>query len=564
MLSWFDAHPACYGGLIGLTLVVALGLVLRACWRPVSHAPTHSDWRWGGIIFSLLAAGRWPSWFYTRQLNPDESHLITGAFTLRHDPVFWRSIDGGSAGPLDFYALWPIGWLHGADDFFSARVTAFFVLTLVLLFAHQTIALIFGRAIARVGSFATVCFVALTPGNDFLHYSSELAAMLPLAAGTLLAVRRFWADGDGRWNLLGGFLLGAVPFAKLQAAPLALVVGIAWIVGECRLRTSQPPLTRRLLALAGSALLPSLGIASVLSFTGQWPHALIPYFFYNQHYITANRVPLGTAVRQLALASSRDGALLFPWLLGGGIALVILAAVARRLPPRPAALNLALVATLFFFASVACVLTPGRPFLHYCQFLVLPSILLLGAALGGLAGPARETLSASARRVVLCAVLFVSVGPVLVTRAQQSPRFIGELVFWRDHQQSRLAAALTQLTRPDEAVAVWGWMNQIYAESGRRAATRSIQSEPMILQNHDQAYYRQRYLNDLAASRAPVFLDAVGSGDFLFRDPSFRHEVIFPELGRYVQTHYTLIAEFQGSRIFLRNDRVGTTANALP
>ncbi len=109
MLSWFDSNPAAYNGLVGLVLALTLGLILRTCLQSGTSPETRSDWRWSGMIFALLAVARWPSWTYPRQLNPDESHLITGAFTLRSDPVFWRSMEGGSAGPLDFFALWPVG-----------------------------------------------------------------------------------------------------------------------------------------------------------------------------------------------------------------------------------------------------------------------------------------------------------------------------------------------------------------------------------------------------------------------------------------------------------------------
>ena len=139
----------------------------------------------------VLIVGRWPTWFVAHDLNPDESQLIAGAITLRHDPVFWRSVDGGTAGPLDFFALWPAGCLHGKDDYLSARVSALGLIAAALVFAHQSIALVFGRLTARVTGFATLCFESLTLHSDFLHYSTELVAVSFVAAAFYLAVRRF-------------------------------------------------------------------------------------------------------------------------------------------------------------------------------------------------------------------------------------------------------------------------------------------------------------------------------------------------------------------------------------
>lgn len=54
------------------------------------------------IAFCLLAF-RWPGWLFHNEFNPDESQFISEALTLRHDPLFWRSVDGTTHGPLDVY-----------------------------------------------------------------------------------------------------------------------------------------------------------------------------------------------------------------------------------------------------------------------------------------------------------------------------------------------------------------------------------------------------------------------------------------------------------------------------
>lgn len=558
MLSWFDAHPSLYGWFVCAAVALAVGPILLACLQPDPASATRSDWRWGAVILTVLTAGRWPSWFYTRGLNPDESHLITGAFTLRHDPMFWRSVDGASAGPLDFFALWPVGWLHGADDYFSARVTACLLLALALLFAHQTLALVFGRLVARVGTFSTVCFTAFTLSPNFAHYSSELAALPPLAAAVLLAVRRFFNHADWRWNLLGGALLGAVPFAKLQAAPPALFVGLAWIAGEivlARSRRETSALPRRLAALVGSALAPSLLVAVALSATGQWTHAYIPYLAHNLHYVGTEILSFSANLQTMFSFSAQEGGLLLPWLFGGLLCLA--GALLLRRAAAPCTLAFVGFVALLFFLSVFSVLLPGRPFLHYCQLLVVPSALLFGSAFGLATAPAPAGESARRPRALLCAGLVVSSGFLLAVRVPASTPHVGQLAFWRDHPQERLAAALAQLSAPDEAIAIWGWANHLYVEARRREATRSIQSEPLILDSPHLDYYRRRYLDDLRTSRPPVFLDASAPGGFLFTTPEFRHEVIFPELAAHVRSHYTLIAEAQGHRIYLRNDRVG-------
>src|SRR5882724_7824274 len=100
LFLWLDTHPAAYWvGCIGCTL--ALGAVIIAEVRRTDSPARKKDWGFALLLLVCLLAWRWPPLLYNQELNPDEAQLIAGAVTLAHDPVFWRSVDGGTAGPLD-------------------------------------------------------------------------------------------------------------------------------------------------------------------------------------------------------------------------------------------------------------------------------------------------------------------------------------------------------------------------------------------------------------------------------------------------------------------------------
>jgi hypothetical protein len=42
----------------------------------------------------------------------------------------------------------------------------------------------------------------------------------------------------------------------------------------------------------------------------------------------------------------------------------------------------------------------------------------------------------------------------------------------------------------------------------------------------------------------------------MFQSRSVAHDAIFPELAAYIRAHYTLVSDLQGSRIYVRNDRL--------
>src|SRR5262249_47968964 len=133
MPAWLDTHPTSAALMAASVVSLAIFAVARSSCTVRPPTRDSTDWGWGLLVFLLLFAGRWPGFFRTREYNLDESHLLAGAMTLRHDFLFWRSVDGGTGGPLDFYALMPAGWLLGSDNYVSARLTALLLLAGALL-----------------------------------------------------------------------------------------------------------------------------------------------------------------------------------------------------------------------------------------------------------------------------------------------------------------------------------------------------------------------------------------------------------------------------------------------
>jgi hypothetical protein len=128
--------------------------------------------------------------------------------------------------------------------------------------------------------------------------------------------------------------------------------------------------------------------------------------------------------------------------------------------------------------------------------------------------------------------------------------------------RSQLTELVRRFSTRDEPLAVWGWRSSLYVEAGRRQATRQAQTEAQIYPNPLQGYFLKRYFEDFQAANPPVFADAVGPGNFVFEDRARAHEC-FPQLRDWVQAHYTLVADLDGTRLYVRDDRL-TREHALP
>src|SRR5688572_6555404 len=101
-------------------MIALVGLTLQSA-RSGSSTKTTIGWTWWGLAGAVLLCFRWELILAPFEFNPDEAQLIAGALTLRHDPVFWRSVDGLTAGPFVFIPLIPATFTEGLASFTLAR-----------------------------------------------------------------------------------------------------------------------------------------------------------------------------------------------------------------------------------------------------------------------------------------------------------------------------------------------------------------------------------------------------------------------------------------------------------
>lgn len=547
LLVWLAEHPRFY--LVPVALLIFLGIrrVNDALRRDATGAAQH-DWGWGLLLLAVLTAGRWPGWLAPMQFNVDESQLLAGAHALTRDPVFWRSVDGATAGPLDFFALWPAGWLCGWMGYLPGRVTAAVLIAVGLTLVHQALALLVGRGPARAATLAFASFEALTDAPDLLHYSTELVPLALQAAAFYVAVRR-WPSGRPWWCAMGGLLLGAIPLAKLQAAPLATMGGLWWLGAELVCRDDGR--WRRVAWLVGGALLPAVFFATQLVVTGIWQDFVTTYWASNLHYAATAHRGIGETLRLMFEASVRWGGSLHYWLPGVAIWLLLLLAFKAE-ETRAGRLTLRVAATAVVVALI-CVLLPQRPFLHYWQLLVVPLGGLLGVLLARPLSSTSENRGRSGRWVVLaCAGSLI--GTLLVERAWTPNRFVAGLPTYAAHPRGMLASRLLAHARPGERLAVWGWSNEAYVETGLVQATRDAHVQFLVQAGPLQDYYRRRYLADVLRVRPALFVDSTGAGSLNYVPRECAHDRNFPELAAVIRADYTLVEQLGDARIYRRKE----------
>lgn len=550
LFQWLDLHPGSYwvpAGAATVLLVARLGRMIVGESRGSAEPPPAPGWRDAAVLFLLLLAWRWPYLLVAYEYNPDESQLIAGALTLARDPVFWRAVDGGSSGPLNYYLLVPWQWLGAPLDYFTARLTCLLLTGGALFACLRILARAFGRSAAWLGVLPAAGFFATVGHPELTNLSTEHLPLLLIAVAFGLLANRAPADRLRLWAAC--FVAGALPWTKLQTAPIGLAL-IGWAGWQVLRETGITPRLRwrHSAEMLLAAALPTLLVAGVAAATDQFGAAWRRYILQNILYVGTSEVAsYGDALRALWRNAQEDGR--FPLLLGTVAAGLVAAAIffgARRRRP-PGLLGAAVVVTL---AAAAAIVAPRREFLHYVLLLPVPLTLCFGAALGGW----WNRLETARTRLLLAGFgLAVGLLPLITRGLQPAPAVFGGFVHHWKYPRSSAATVLHALAGRGDTLGVWGWACHLHVESGLSQATRDGTTLWSMQDNPQQAYHRAVYLADLRRSAPAVFVDAVGQGAFIFTDRARHAHESFPELAEYIRRHYVLVIDLIDARIYARN-----------
>lgn len=503
--------------------------------------------RWFPVVsLIVLVILRVPTILVNAPLNPDEAQSVAAAMKLYYNMNTWLSVDIGSNGPVNSYLLmWP--FLFGADTgFAAARITAVFLLgSTWLLF---WIALKSAPTSIRISSSAGLILVlGGTQTTDFIHYASEIPSSFLIMAALVVALIAVERRPGAAQICIAGLCLGLVPFVKVQAAIIAVVLG-AILLWQVMLKASRPYWSALLLLIC--ACLPAAVLLLPLAAAGGLYDFWASYIGFARNYVAGGWgevTPYGILPPRLhALArilyENLPGISLAATAMVTALALLIRQVVGRR--PR---LRMLLrqpegrrVAIVFFMLGVSlwAVIAPARPFPHYAFLLLWPAMLAAGLMWSlQSAWPAREGVGRWSLHGVAAGLSVLIIGALAVRepRLAFDPDVIAvESVFTAGSPLAGRDAAARAL--------VWGWMPEWYVWSGWIPATRDITSYSAIVPTPARHYYRERMMADLQSSPPDYIIDGVARGSFAFTNPEKEGLTSFPELAAFVSADYVLLS----------------------
>jgi hypothetical protein len=461
-------------------------------------------------------------------------------------------------------------FVRGPLDFTTARAVVIVLLWIELTSAWLIFRHLFKTSVAGLVVLPLLAAHAFTDLWSFVAYCSEHVPNALLAVGCWSLLTAWEPSGRGPPRIArlfgAGLFLGAVPFGKLQAAPVAavsVVGGIWFLISDDALKWTER--RRSLMALiGGAATVPAIIVGTVLCF-GIWPDFFHSYILDNIRYAGANRFPAERAFSWMDAprmlielsGSAENFNPFFWWMIGfGGCGLLLIAFFTKW---HRRCVGLAAAASV---AAICAALAPGRLYLHYLQLIIFPVGLFAGLVAGSvLQDVTRKSFAGISlggmRAIILGLFLVCGLAPQIWWRALEPHRFIGR--FSATHGalvRSEVSNEILRHASPGERLGMWGWMPVFWVETGLIQATRDANDSREIDPHPEREYYRSRFLGDLLRARPPVFVDAVGPGNFVYEDRAeFAHET-FPALRDYLVNNYRLVRDVAGTRIYVRSDRL--------
>jgi hypothetical protein len=549
---WITTHcpPFLYAGqfwalcLTPLFLLILL-VALRAPRRPLFLA----------LLLAAMLLSRLPLLCY-EYFNPDEAWILSVAMRVPTDPVPYRSFEPTTTGPLNIYVQSIPAWFGLPLTYVSSRLIGIFLVFGTLAFLWLTYRRFLSERLAGLALMPAFCFYLFDWDCNFVHCSTEHVAVFLSAAAVYLLARDLEAGASISLFRTGalGVLAGSLVFAKLQAAPVAaalllLAIPIAWR----KLRRAAA-----LTALAvGAVSVPAAFLTLFLRFGlvhDFWDLYIKSNVAYTQATALSPYGKMGIAF-ELLFGINIMGA--YVWGLLAVFLFALPAAVVlchgRRDSSAPhlrGPVCLTVASAVLLAAGFTSVATPGRPFLHYVLFMVVPLGVSTACALLWIHTffSRARTWKYGAAPGVVCFLCVTCIIPT-VTRdhiddAWDTAPFL---------PAAPLPAAVRQYASPDDRISVWGWRSELYVTTRRVSATRFPSSGPQEPSPY-LAHFRRLYLEDFLRAKPRVFVDGVGPGNFTFTDRSASGYETFGELRAVIARDYRQVADIDGARLFVRSD----------
>lgn len=539
----FSANPFVFQ-LVGHLLIAAFSSWILLRKRPLS------DGVFIVILVALTALMRLPAFLFNHELDPDESQMLAQGLTLSIDPVVYRSIDPTTGGPLTSYFLSGFAHLGFTLDFHLAHILSWALTIIALIIGYFTAKLLNLTTSVQWAMLPFISFLSCIQFTDFVCFYSEITSVLVL--NTTVFFLAYWNKKRGfraSELVIFGILLGMIPLCKLQALPMAFVIGVYACV-QLFLYQHAKLLSHFLylsLGFGGLWLVWCLFLAKNDVLDDFYTYYIEANLAYKDNFAT-NGIPRSKFVNffRLPWVIIRKGCgfewLLYPFMLLSMMASFVI--IIKKRVGKSISLDVyfwVMLGGYLLMANLAITRT-GSYYEHYFHYLFLPFLLFFSLFLKHL--PPQSRWAMGSTQVAFFMLFITNVAHNKPTNQFTStPRSA-------DVMRTSIVQHILQYGTPGQYLAVWGWSCDLYVVTKMPQGVNENHTPRSGMYHSYQKHYYQRYLSDLKRNQPAIFVDAVTSKTIWMDNPKKYGHHNYPELADFIAKNYLLRAEVEGVKIY--------------
>lgn len=474
-------------------------------------------------------------------LNPDESEWIASCNTLYLDPSFWWSANWSTTRPFTVFLLMPFKILGLVLNHSIAQFAVLIYSFITIIIFYKILRTFFDQKYAQfliLPIWSSVCLFSLW---DYIAFNSEYACLFYISIILLIALHLSKTEEskqkvNGLWLFIVGILIGILPHTKDQSLPIAILLSL-WFIFFFRknkvwIYLFGGWLTLNAIIVSHLLIVGDLD-AFVLSITNRFQHAEEGLTIADQVY------PYGKFVesfnRIFSVLDSR------PYLFISTIPfLLLLPRVIKKIRKQiTVEVQIYLLILLLLAGSWATVYVPDGFFPHYNIFVVFPALLIASFSIGIFLKtnkqPGFVIISICFLLILLPSAYSVKNGNLAFHNVEARLSYANNL-----HPISK---AILQYAKKGETMAVWGWNNYLFVETGLAYGTR-IPFPIYIKENYpSKEYDLQSYRHDLVSRKPRFFVD-------IYNDFS-KEQSEYTEIQKVIRESYTKMTNIKDYSVYI-------------
>lgn len=521
-----------------------------------------------GILFIRL-----PGILYPFETNVDESLMITQAITLLDNPIFWKSVDGTTGGPMLSYILLLPKLLGFEIHYFSARLIGILLIIFAGHFLYLGIKNISDVVVAKVGLFVYFSFAAFTTYMDFTHYSSEHFPILLLSLTFYSITKCFLLPNNYKYYFFLGNLVVLFFLSKLQALPIAFGFYI-WLLSYSWLTKGVKFLLNKILILIKGFLALFFPFLLALYYFDLWEDFYLLYIYNNLFIYIPSEISQSDHIYSWYHRLMNDPTIWEEFTLPFGIPLLVailglisafiykasqnrkrsgdkvktnlvLPKVISKRSSKLSAKTLNQVMGFFLiFLTIYAILKPGQSFTHYLLLGIIPLCIWIGL----LFNQVKEMTSSKMSFIfIIKCIIFLALGYNIFGSLTFTEYGLRPTRFYNDWLENELTISnlwkipeidfIKANTNGQDKIVSWGFDYKYHVYSQLPQGSRFGQKYYLVskkIPSDLQVYYCTKFLQDLVENEPKILVD--------FEQTSFQDLnqslPISKDILNYIETNY--------------------------